>query len=127
MFLRTVKAAGGKGVQHEYVRLVESYRDNGRNKQRVVCNLGRNDLLAAHLDSLIRLLEGQPRASSAAGDVRAMGAWDFGPMLVARTLWRELGLETILDRLWRPSRQDGLALSDRALVLVTNRLCAPTS
>jgi transposase len=127
MFLRTVKAAGGKGVQHEYVRLVESYRENGRNKQRVVCNLGRKDLLAAHLDSLIRLLEGQPRASAAAGDVRAMGAWDFGPMLVARTLWRELGLETILDRLWRPSRQDGLALSDRALVLVTNRLCAPTS
>jgi len=36
MFLRTVKAAGGEGVQHEYVRLVESYRDNGRNKQRVV-------------------------------------------------------------------------------------------
>ncbi|MGH9891361.1 MAG: IS1634 family transposase, partial [bacterium] len=75
MFLRTVKAAGGKGVQHEYVRLVESYRENGRNKQRVVCNLGRKDLLAAHLDSLIRLLEGQPRASAAAGDVRAMGAW----------------------------------------------------
>jgi transposase len=127
MFLRTVKAAGGKGVQHEYVRLVESYRDNGRNKQRVVCNLGRKDLLAAHLDSLIRLIEGQPRENATAGDVRAMGAWDWGPMLVARTLWRELGLETILDRLWGPSRQDGLALSDRALVLVTNRLCAPTS
>ena len=127
MFLRTVKAAGGKGVQHEYVRLVESYRDNGRNKQRVVCNLGRKDLLAAHLDSLIRLIEGQPRQGATSGDVRAMGAWDWGPMLVARTLWRDLGLQTILDRLWRPSRQDGLALSDRALVLVTNRLCAPTS
>jgi len=127
MFLRTVKAAGGEGVQHEYVRLVESYRDNGRNKQRVVCNLGRKDLLAAHLDSLIRVIEGQPRASATLGDVRAMGAWDWGSMLVARTLWRELGLETILDRLWRPSRQNGRALSDRALVLVTNRLCAPTS
>src|SRR5712691_4625733 len=129
MFLRTVKAAGGKGVQHEYVRLVESYRDNGRNKQRVVCNLGRKDLLAAHLDSLIRLLEGQPRAGALAtcGDVRATGAWDWGPVLVARTLWRELGLETILDRLWSPSRQDGPTLADRALVLVTNRLCAPTS
>jgi transposase len=127
MFLRTVKAAGGKGVQHEYVRLVESYRDNGRNKQRVVCNLGRKYLLAAHLDSLIRLIEGQPRESTASGEVRAMGAWDWGPMLVARTLWRELGLEAILDGLWKPSRQNGLALSDRALVLVTNRLCAPTS
>jgi hypothetical protein len=43
MFLRTVKAAGGKGVQHEYVRLVEAYREEGTTKQRVVCNLGRKD------------------------------------------------------------------------------------
>jgi len=129
MFLRTVKAAGGKGVQHEYVRLVEAYRENGKNKQRVVCHLGRKDLLAAHLDALIRLLGGQPRAGArpTAGEVRATGAWDWGPMLVARTLWRELGLATILDRLGGRSRDDGVALSERALVLVTNRLCAPTS
>jgi len=129
MFLRTVKAAGGKGVQHEYVRLVEAYREHGKNKQRVVCHLGRKDLLAAHLDSLVRLLHGQPRggAGTTAGEVRATGAWDWGPMLVARTLWRELGLATILDRLGGRSRDDGVALSERALVLVTNRLCAPTS
>ena len=30
MFLRTVKARGGKGVQHEYVRLVEGYREHGQ-------------------------------------------------------------------------------------------------
>jgi hypothetical protein len=63
MFLRTVKAAGGGGVQHEYVRLVEAYREDGKNKQRVVCNLGRKDLLAEHLDALIRLLRGEPRAA----------------------------------------------------------------
>jgi hypothetical protein len=51
MFLRAVKAAGGKGVQHEYVRLVESYREGSTTKQHVVCNLGRKDLLAAHLSS----------------------------------------------------------------------------
>ena len=66
MFLRTAKAAGGKGVQHEYVRLVESYREKGKNKQRVVCHLGRKDLLAAHLDSLVRLLHGQPRGAAPA-------------------------------------------------------------
>ena len=129
MFLRTVKAAGAKGVQHEYIRLVEAYRENGKNKQRLVCSLGRKDLLAAHLDSLVRLLKGEAAARqvSAWGDVQATGAWDWGPMLVARTLWRELGLETILDRLGGRSREDGRALSDRALVLVANRLCAPTS
>jgi transposase len=129
MFLRTVKAAGGGGVQHEYVRLVEAYREQGKNKQRVVCNLGRKELLAEHLDALIRLVRGEPRAASrsAAGAVHALGAWDWGPMLVARTLWAELGLERILDAQGGRGPADGVALADRALVLVANRLCAPTS
>src|SRR3972149_715251 len=123
MFLRTVKAAGGQGVQHEYVRLVEAYREDGRAKQRVVCNLGRKDLLAAHLDSLIRLLRGEPVRRAAL----RLGEGDWGPMLVARTLWRELGLEAILDGQGGRGPGDGRALADRALVLVANRLCAPTS
>ena len=49
MYLRTVKARGGQGSQHEYLRLVECYRENGRVKQRVVMNLGRKDLLSPHL------------------------------------------------------------------------------
>ena len=129
MFLRIVKAAGGKGVQHEYVRLVESYREHGTNKQRVVCHLGRKDLLAAHLDALIRLLRGERGRGEAlrAGEVQALGAWDWGPMLVARTLWQALGLEAILTRLGGRGAADGATLADRALVLVANRLCEPTS
>jgi hypothetical protein len=65
MYLRVVRAAGGKGVKHEYVRIVEAYRENGKNKHRTIINLGRKDLLAAHLDldKLNRLLRGeaQPR------------------------------------------------------------------
>jgi transposase len=128
MFLRTVKAAGGQGVQHEYVRLVESYREGSKSKQRVVCNLGRKDLLAAHLDALIRLLRGEPAAGRVrTGPVQATDAWDWGPMLVARTLWRELALDRVLAAQGGRSRADGVALAERALVLVANRLCAPTS
>jgi hypothetical protein len=129
MFLRIVKAAGGTGVQHEYVRLVEAYREQGKTKQRIVCNLGRKELLAAHLDALVALLRGEPRTGAAvrAGAVHATGAWDWGPMLVARTRWRELGLDRILDTQGGRGRPDGVALSERALVLVANRLCAPTS
>jgi transposase len=129
MFLRTVKASGGRGVQHEYVRLVESYRERGTTKQRVVCNLGRRDLLAAHLDALVRLLAGDRPAPDAVrvGAVQATGAWDWGPMLAARTLWRELGLEAILDGQGGRGPRDGRDLADRALVLVANRLTAPTS
>jgi hypothetical protein len=41
------QGGGRQGVQHEYVRLVEAYREGGTTKQRAVCNLGRKDLLAA--------------------------------------------------------------------------------
>jgi transposase len=129
MFLRIVRAAGGQGVQHEYVRLVEAYRDAGKTKHRVVCNLGRKDVLAEHLDALIRLVRGdkQTNATGRVGDVRALDAWDWGPMLVAQSLWRQLGLERILDALGGRGPGDGHRLADRALVLVANRLCAPSS
>jgi hypothetical protein len=60
-------------------------------------------------------------------DVGALAAWDWGPMLVARHLWGELGLESTLDRFAPPARRDAARLSDRALVLVVNRLTAPGS
>src|SRR6266852_5552828 len=131
MFLRVVRAAGGKGVKHEYVRVVEAFRENGKTRHRTVLNLGRKDLLATHLDlsKLTRLLHGEAFADSGVRreDVRAVGAWDWGPMLVARQVWRELGLEATLDKLARPGRRDTTTLSDRALVLVANRLTAPGS
>jgi len=129
VFLRIVKARGGQGVQHEYVRLVEGYRDNGKNKQRVVANLGRKDMLVEQLDSLNRLLRGDRLAAGAvrAGEVEATQAWDWGPFLVAAHLWREIALATILDGLPSRDRVSARVWSDRALALVANRLCAPSS
>jgi transposase len=132
MFLRVVRAAGGKGVKHEYVRLVEAYRENGKTRHRTVVNLGRRDLLAAHLDmrKLTRLLHGEEEEEAREIDgekVRAVSAWDWGPMLAARHVWRELGLEATLDGLTRRDRRESAPLSDRALVLVANRLTAPGS
>jgi hypothetical protein len=113
MFLRVVRAAGGKGVKHEYVRVVEAFRENGKTRHRTVLNLGRKDLLAAHLDlgKLTRLLHGEAFADGGVRrkDVRAVGAWDWGPMLVARQLWRELGLEAMLDKLASPSYSPKIA------------------
>jgi transposase len=131
MFLRVVRAAGGKGVKHEYVRVVEAYRQSGKTRHRTVLNLGRRDLLAAHLDlnKLTRLLHGDAASDDRVRreDVQAIAAWDFGPMLAVGHLWRELSIEATLDRLVRHSRGDTAPLSDRALVLVTNRLTAPGS
>src|SRR5713101_6658091 len=131
MYLRTVKVRGSTGVTHEYLRLIESYWEDGQAKQRIVANLGRKDLLAPHLDALVRVLGGARAATAPtlqAEAVQAEQAACWGPMLVARTLWRELGLEAILDACeGRRRRAATLPLADRALVLVTQRLCDPQS
>jgi len=90
MYLRTVRAKGAEGVEFEYIRLVEAYWENGHSKQRVIANLGRKDLLAPHLESLIELLGGGQRTkgSSAAERIEATFAACWGPMLVARWLAR---------------------------------------
>ena len=64
MYLRTVRAKGAQGVELEYIRLVEAYWENGRSKQRIIANLGRKDLLAPHLESLIELLGGGKKTKS---------------------------------------------------------------
>jgi transposase len=132
MFLRLVRATVSKGVKREYVRVVEAYRDaDGKTQHRTIINLGRRDLLATHLDlgKLGRLLHGDVVVDGRVerNDVSALGAWDWGPMLAARTMWSELGLDTLLDQLARPDRSATVRLSDRALVLVANRLTAPSS
>jgi transposase len=132
MFLRVVRATVSKGVKRDYVRVVEAYRDrDGKTRHRTIINLGRRDMLAAHLDigKLRRLLHGDGAGPDrvARNDVGALGAWDWGPMLAARAMWSELGLDTLLDRLARRDRSAAVRLSDRALVLVANRLTAPGS
>lgn len=126
MYLRTTKVKRTDGRVDEYIRLVESYWNNGRPGHRVICNLGRKDLLAPHAGALLRILNGESRRAALPGEVEAIGAWDWGPFLVARHLWQELGLEGITDGLAR-RRRGQESLSERALVLVANRLCSPTS
>src|ERR1700675_2739488 len=132
MFLRVVRATVSKGVKREYVRVVEAYRDrDGKTRHRTVINLGRKDLLAEHLDfgKLRRLLHGDAAGDDrvAHKDIGAGGAWDWGPLLAARRMWSDLGLDTTLDQLARPDCRQAARLSDRALVLVANRLTAPAS
>ncbi len=129
MYLRVVKAPGPGNNVYEYIRLVEAYREDGKSKQRVVANLGRKDLLAPHAKALLRLLTGTPAPEGYVAEeaVQPLRIWRLGVMLVARMLWQELGMESILDRLEGTQKTYSAALADRALVLVAHRLAAPGS
>lgn len=126
MFLRTTKVKRSDGTVDEYIRLVESEWNDGRPRHRVICNLGRKEVLAPHADALLRLLQGKTASQAVKPEASALGAWDWGVMLVARHLWQQLGIEEIIDSLAK-KRGVGQELADRALALVTNRLCEPTS
>ena len=126
MFLRSVKAANGR---HEYLRLVENYRQGDKIRQRVVLHVGRKDLLAPHLDAL-----GAPAASRSAGPHLGFDAsksprrraWTWGPVLVARHLFDSLSLGALLDGT-TPCFAAGQPLSERVFPLVANRLTRPGS
>lgn len=125
MFLRSVKAANR---QHEYLRLVENYRQGDKVRQRVVLHIGRKDLLTPHLGALVRLLQADqpnPRWVSAE-EVITPQAWTWGPVRVARHLFDSLALGPILDGACRAMRH-GQPLSDRVFPLVVNRLTRPGS
>jgi len=126
MYPRTIKGRSSSGTINEYVRVVEAYRDGGKVKQRVVADLGRKDLLIDILPKLKRLLtgDGGPEDSTPT-DPEVVDASTWGPLLVVRALFDQLGLWSILDQYL--GRAKGVPFADRAFVLVANRLIAPAS
>ena len=126
MYPRTIKVRSSSGTINEYVRVVEAYRDGGKVKQRVVADLGRKDLLIDILPKLKRLLtgDGGPEDSTPT-DPEVVDASTWGPLLVVRALFDQLGLWSILDQYL--GRAKGVLFADRAFVLVANRLIAPAS
>lgn len=134
MYLRKVQVRASNGTHYEYLRLQENYRKrlpSGKfvHRQRVVCSLGRADLLEPHAARLYELLTGQPPAQPQAVNDDSVQAWGWGPLLVLRALWeRHLELDRHLRRLGQ-HRQDpsGRDLAERAFVLVANRLIEPSS
>jgi transposase len=125
LFLRSVKAANGR---HEYLRLVENYRQGDRIRQRVVLHVGRKDLLAPHLGALVRLLQAEQQNPSwvSSDEVSTPQAWTWGPVRVARHLFDSLSLGPLLDGTTKLRRRTQ-PLSERVFPLVANRLSRPGS
>jgi transposase len=126
MYLRTVKVRSSSGTVNEYVRVVEAYREDGKVKQRTVADLGRKDLLTEIFPKLQRLLGHDLSEENAKNkDLDIIDASTWGPVLVVRALFDQLGLWSILDETLGKAK--GVPFADRALVLIANRLTQPAS
>ncbi len=125
MFVRTITRRQGEKT-YEYLYLVEGRRVGGRVQQRVVSPIGRADLLAPHLDKLLTLLRPYTRERVVhAGEISAEHGLTYGPILVARRLWAQLGIGEVVRR-HCPSR-DGWDVAETAFLLTAHRLLHPGS
>ena len=112
--------------------------ENGKVRQKVIANLGRRDTLEAVLPLLNRFLQGDDdqqelkRQLSQDGPVEILDASTWGPMLITRHFFEQLGLWKLLDqgRRWPkllPEEDPHDDWVSRALVLIANRLTCPSS
>jgi transposase len=126
VFIRSVKVRSSNGTLNEYLRIVESYRDNGKVRQRVIADLGRRDVLTAMLPKLQRLIEGAAKLEGhPEEDIEVLDTFSWGPVAVLRALFDELGLWELFDGLL--GRGGKVSWTDRAFVLIAARLIHPCS
>jgi transposase len=127
MFTR-ISRSGGRS----YLQLVESFRENGKVKQRMVASLGRLD--ETKVKALISDLERSIGIKSVALNKSVLDtlpisfapARAFGDLYALQCLWQELGLGTALKSTLRSSRRQ---FDAEALIrtMVFNRLSDPCS
>jgi transposase len=128
MYVRTRRVRRGSR-SYEYIDIVQSQRHQGSIVQRRLGTLGRRDQLSPQtVDALIQHLRklASPEGLHGVrlGDVRINAVREYGPVLVVRQLWEELGLHRLLAELPRPASLD---LEEAVFRMVVNRLCEPTS
>ncbi len=106
MFIRK-KSSGGRS----YLQIVESYRDAGRVKQRVVATLGRYEefLDSGKLDGLLASGAKFSRTLSVIGshkrgELESIATRKIGPGAVFGRMWKNLGVDECIQRLLRGRR-----------------------
>ncbi|MEE8185364.1 MAG: hypothetical protein V3T96_03070 [Thermodesulfobacteriota bacterium] len=107
-FIRTVKVKTSSGKTEEYVRIVESYREGGRQKQRVIAHLGNVRSLKKDakkiVNGLLRVVGEQ--SLTFASDGRLLRAKEYGVRFVIEALWDELGFNRLVKKRLRQSKAE---------------------
>jgi hypothetical protein len=113
---------------YRYLYLVESVREGGRTKQRIIKNLGRKELVEARGD-LDRLARSAARLAQRSmilslldqDSVPTLAARRIGPPLAFERLWRETGCQAVIEAL-AAERSFGFALERACFLTVLHRL-----
>ena len=131
MFVKTTRVKG-----YEYIKLVESYREDGKTKHRVLFNFGRADLIKRD-ESFLRIVKrlceiaGLPvrqdkNTGSQWGDCSEAVFYNYG-YLAYRKLWKELGIRDCLEAIQNCATRMEYPLSETAFLMAVQHLLEPRS
>lgn len=122
-----------KSGNHTYLQIVQSHRQEGQPRQRVIATLGRLDELTqgGQLESL--LASGARFAPGAMllnaferGELTSVDKISIGPGLIFERLWQQTGIATVLHELAK-GRRHGFSLERAVFLTVVHRLCCAGS
>ncbi|MFQ5753444.1 MAG: IS1634 family transposase [bacterium] len=131
MFIRKSTAKNKDGSKRVYFQLAESYRIDGKPRNRVVCSLGRADDPATQekidkmADSLIKASE-KFELFELLDNLRAENSKEYGPFLVFQRLFNELGFRDILSGCFENTDAE-FDVVEALFNMMLNRLTAPSS
>jgi len=127
MFIRVTKSKN-----HEYVKVVENYREDGKVKQRVIANLGKLEDIsqreAENIASKLLLLAKSKKAvtqNELLPNLEELGRYNYG-YVVYRKLWNRFKLDEILDKLVE-GREIEYDFKSVIFSMVVDRLLKPKS
>ncbi len=124
MYVRTVKNNQGK----EYLRIVESYRENGKNKQKIIANLGRIDTISRkEVENIVYKLvqiydiKGYVNLNSVE---EAPDKKNYGIKVIVDRLFERYEMDKFFEKMDKKIRFD---VEDLLKIMVMNRIIEPKS
>lgn len=128
MFLR--KVTNGRGVT--YLQIAESYRKNGKARQRILFNMGRLDFLQAtgQIDRITKSLEKfclKTRLVDLSKDISVEESFVYGSIYCLKALYERTPLWEIVEEIALSHEQLEIPLAEAVFGLIVSRFVRPCS
>ncbi|NTV19432.1 MAG: IS1634 family transposase [Bacteroidales bacterium] len=127
-FIKVSKVKASTGRVHEYLKIVESVRENGKVKQKTVANLGNIAVLRKDIkqivNGLLRACDQEPLTFAEDGTL--IKTQEYGVRYVTESVWKDLELPVVINKYLRMCSA-GLDYEKWILMMVVNKLSDPHS
>lgn len=124
MHIRTVRNSAGQA----YYQLVESFREKGQVKKRILLSLGKvENHKIDELSLAIARHQKQLTAIKRAGSIDVKETFILGPLLVIEGLFKKLGINTLLEEIQQKHPKLLFGLKNHIFSLVASRFIRPGS